>query len=110
MTDSQLKPLTAAELDSLRSDFPGLPDAYLQHMARVGWGSLPNGRMLYSGPVHPADIFGESLEDSQLLLFGDDTCGYCFGFDPATATCGELADDGQWQPWLDGRGFADYVS
>ena len=86
MDDSQLTPLTAAELDSLRAEYPALPDSYLQHMASIGWGSLPNGRMLYSGPVHPADIYGDAFDDSQLLLLGDDTCGFCFGFDPAAAT------------------------
>ena len=110
MDDSQLTPLTAAELDSLRAEYPALPDSYLQHMASIGWGSLPNGRMLYSGPVHPADIYGDAFDDSQLLLLGDDTCGFCFGFDPAAATFGELADDGDWEPWLDARVIEDYVS
>ncbi len=110
MADSRLTPLTPAELEALRAEHSTLPDAYHQHMETVGWGSLPNGRMLYSGPVHPADIYGDTCNDSQLLLLGDDTCGFCFAFDPAAAVFGELADDGEWQPWLDGRGVAHYVS
>jgi len=79
MDVSQLTPLTAAEPDTLRREYPALPDAYFQYIGGVEWGLLPNGHVPYSGQVPSSDIYGDTLEDSQVFLTGDDTCGYCFG-------------------------------
>lgn len=108
MTD--LRPLFTAEVDALRQHEPALPSDYIQHMAEVGWGTCPNGRILYSGPVHPADIYGDRLADSHILLLGDDMCGFCFGYDPDSQTYGEFSDDGEWQAWPADRRFLDYVA
>ncbi|WP_442510505.1 hypothetical protein SH528x_002130 [Novipirellula sp. SH528] len=104
-----MKRLTDTEIDALRSEYPYLDRDYFDHLARIGWGPQENGRMLYSGPVHPADVYGDRLDDSKLVLLGDDGCGYCFAFDPVSSSFGELTDRGEWTPWGD-RSFVDYVS
>ena len=104
-----MTPLTRSDIRELQSQYPELPPDYLTHLEQSGWGPQPNGRMLYSGPVHPADIYGDSLDDSCILLIGDDGCGYCFGFDPKSKSYGELTDGGEWVPW-GGRNLADYLS
>ena len=87
-----------------------MPADYLAHMEQFGWGKLLNGCMLYSGPIHLDEVYGDSLSGSAILVLADDTCGYCFGYDPDAGTFGELSPGGNWEPWGDSRGFGDYVS
>ena len=110
MPDSTLTPLTSDQIAQLRDAHPQLPTDYLTHMERFGWGELLNGCMLYSGPIRPEEVYGDSLSASSIFVFGDDTCGYCFGYDPDAKTFGEFSPDGIWEPWDDSRGFGDYVS
>ncbi len=110
MNDSTLTPLTHDEITDLLRQYPNLPAEYTAHMERFGWGKLLNGCMLYSGPILPDEVYGDSLSASSVLLFGDDTCGYCFGYDPAAQRFGEFSPDGNWEPWSDAQGFGDYLS
>lgn len=93
----------------LTTAFPELPAEYFVYLRNVGWGEAPSGRMVYSGPVLPQDVFGEVLADSPLLLLGDDAQGYAFGYDPATKSFGEFTPTGTWQAWPSSATFSDYV-
>jgi len=69
-------------LHSLEKQFPGLPDDYLEFLGEIGFGSAKNVLMIYEGPTPPRDIFGDDdPELRDILLFGDDFSGTCFGFD-----------------------------
>jgi hypothetical protein len=75
--------LTANEVTMLSAKNPGLPADYVNYLVFRGWGELPGGPMLYSGPVAPADIFGARSDrlPAGIILFGDDFAGTSFGFD-----------------------------
>lgn len=106
---SKRTPLTEAEVAEIQSHYPVLPADYFRYLREVGWGSTESGKMIYSGPVPPRDIYGSRLGDSQVLLVGDDTQGYCFGFDRATRRWGEFDGAGRWNAWREGRPFSDYM-
>ena len=110
MDDSTLTCLTSDQMAELRQRHPKLPSDYFAHMERFGWGKLINGCMLYSGPIHPNEVYGDSMSGSPILVLGDDTCGYCFGYDPDARTYGELSPDGNWEPWDASCGFSNYIS
>jgi len=58
-----------------------LPDDYLGFLETIGFGNLEE-LQLYGGPVLPNSIYPQPKSDlSDILLFGDDFQGYCFGFD-----------------------------
>jgi hypothetical protein len=106
---SRRTPLTEEEVADLQSHHPALPAGYLRYLREVGWGEAESGRMIYSGPVSPRDIYGSRCEGSQILLVGDDTQGYCFGFDRVAGRWGEFDASGNWTPWREDRPFSDYV-
>lgn len=86
--------LTRVEVEALRSEFPGLPEEYLAFLVDFGYGV--HGRIhFYSGPVPPGDIYEseEGLED--LLLFGDDGQGYCYGFETRGFQVVEVSPEGE---------------
>ncbi len=78
-----LEPVPAAKLETIRRDYPGIPEDYLAFLERVGAGSIGAGKFadfkLYSGPVEPGEVYdpetAKALTD--LLLVGDDFQGYC---------------------------------
>ena len=106
---SARKPLSKAQVEVIRAEFPELPDDYLVYVETVGWGEADSGRMIYSGPVSASSIYGERFAKSPIILLGDDMQGYCLGFDRDTKRLGEISDSGDWEPWSGQRVFADYV-
>ncbi|HEY1171466.1 MAG TPA: hypothetical protein VGH19_08870 [Verrucomicrobiae bacterium] len=60
--------------------------------------------------MHPSYVYGARCATSNMWLLGDDTQGYCFGFDPTTGQVGEFSPRGAWEPWSSGEGFLDYVN
>jgi hypothetical protein len=79
---SRLEPVSKPELDALRSQFPGVPEHYLDFLRHVGYGSLRDSFMIYSGLVEPDEIFATraaSLEG--IVFFGDTFGGTIVGFD-----------------------------
>lgn len=102
--------LKKAEADSLKAEHPELPDDYLDYLQNVGWGESESGRMIYSSPVSPSHIYGGRLEGSRVLLLGDDTQGYCFGFHSESLGYEELSSAGTWEPWPDHLTFGDYAA
>lgn len=101
--------VSETEISALSSAYPGLPSEYLAYLLAVGWGKTANGRMIYSGPVSPQDIYGNDLGCTDILLFGDDFAGYCFGYNFSASLYGELTPNGEWQAWPAGQGFRHYV-
>lgn len=97
--------VTATEFERLVEEFPYLPSDYFAHLREVGWGIQVNGRMLYSGPICPTEIYGDRVLGSSVLLLGDDMMGYCFGYDRNHQVYGEYSDAGEWEPWLANEGF-----
>jgi len=93
----------------LATAFPELPAEYFVYLRNVGWGEAASGRMIYSGPVLPQDVFGSALADSPLLLLGDDAQGCAFGYDSSRQCFGQFNPDGVWQPWPASARFFDYV-
>ena len=101
--------LTEAELSDLKAVCPLLPTDYLAYLRSVGWGEAKSGRMIYSGPISPQEVYGESIELPGIVLLGDDFAGYCFGYDLVGGTYGEVSPTGGWQPWPSDSGFRQYV-
>lgn len=79
--DSIVTQLTLAEVDAFRHKYQHLPEDYLAFLTEVGYGDLGE-LQLHGGPSRPECIYSpvpEQLE--QIIIFGDDKQGYCFGFD-----------------------------
>ncbi len=87
---ARLTPLGEAELSAIRSEFPQVPDHYLNFLRHVGWGSLGDNFMLYSGLVEANEIFDSrtSADLAGILFLGDDFAGWMLGFD--TRNCWRL--------------------
>jgi hypothetical protein len=80
-----LNPISSANAAKLAEEYPGLPEDYLEILTTLGYGAL-GILQLYSGPVRPRTIYPNSVDALYtILLVGDDTQGYCFGFDTARA-------------------------
>tara|TARA_R110002111_G_scaffold229866_1_gene291097 strand:- start:285 stop:680 length:396 start_codon:yes stop_codon:yes gene_type:complete len=111
--------LTLASDDDARklaSDYPDLPPDYFDLITIVGSGTFGDGGFsIYSGgPVTPDEIYGDSAADiADVLLIGDDFCGYCLGY--RAGQLGEVSDFGDWESlgdellvdFLNGRLFGD---
>jgi hypothetical protein len=77
-----LTKLSDSEIASLRSEFPNVPSDYFDFLANQGYGEIPDGLTLYSGPVSPTSILGRRAEGmSSILLIPDDLTGTSYGFD-----------------------------
>ncbi|KIQ25185.1 hypothetical protein [Xanthomonas campestris] len=102
--------LSQQEAALLTSRYPQLPSDYISHLVTHGWGDTGNGKVLYNGPLEPAEVFGVATGPAGLLALGDDLAGYCFAYDPGAGVYGELDPNGRWQPWQIGRGLNAYVA
>lgn len=78
--DAAISMLTTEESESIRDEFPGIPDDYLSFLTDIGWGELEI-LTIYSGPIPAPEIYGPRGHLSQIILIGDDRQGYCDGFD-----------------------------
>src|SRR5688500_3750637 len=87
-------PLTTSEVERLILRYPGLPAEYLVYLRDMGWGTAPNGHMIYSGPISPDEVYPQSSGDMDRVLIGDDMQGYCLGYDFASKRYGEYSDLG----------------
>ena len=102
--------LSATDCLSVLKLYPHLPGDYIQYMSNVGYGGTENGRMIYSAPVSPTEIYGRELECAGLVILGDDFAGNCFAYDFVGQRYGEVSPDGEWQPWVLEAGITDYTS
>jgi hypothetical protein len=81
---SRLETLSTAEIDRIRSSFPGIPEDYLEFLGVVGYGRIGlSDFMVYSGPVHPDEIYDPPTAESLggIVLVGDNFSGDCVGYD-----------------------------
>jgi hypothetical protein len=83
----RLEALAEPELAAISRRFPGVPEHYLEFLRHVGWGSLGDNFMLYSGLVEPDEIFDSETAASLpgLVFFGDNFAGEVVGFDTRDA-------------------------
>ena len=88
--------LTTSEIERLVARYPGLPADYLAYLRDVGWGTAPNGHMIYSGPISPDEVYPQLSGEANRILIGDDMQGYCLGYDFAARRYGEYSDFGDW--------------
>lgn len=74
--------LSSCQIEAIKAEHGSLPEEYLDWLSERGWGEQESGVMLYSGPVHPDDIFGEQhpVALRGVLLVGDDMASYSIGY------------------------------
>lgn len=101
--------LSATELDALLAAYPALPLDYIEYLRNVGWGETTSGRMIYSGPVAPQEVYPDLLDRSDIVLLGDDFQGYCLGYDLKALAYGEVTPEGIWQVLLTDYRLQCYV-
>jgi hypothetical protein len=88
--------LTTSEIERLVAEHPGLPTDYLAYLRDVGWGTAPNGHMVYEGPISPDEVYPQLAGETNRVLIGDDMQGYCLGYDFTSKRYGEYSDFGDW--------------
>jgi hypothetical protein len=77
----QLPRLSSADINALKKRRPKLPADYLRFLVEVGYGDLGE-LQLYCGPSAAASFYPATSESlKNVIIFGDDKQGYCFGFD-----------------------------
>ncbi|MEG3193049.1 hypothetical protein [Lysobacter sp. D1-1-M9] len=101
--------LSDTELAALSAAHPTLPPEYFAYLRDVGWGEADSGRMIYSGPIAPQDVYGATFNRTDIVLLGDDFQGYGFGYDLTASTYGETTSNGDWQAWPPDKGLMRYV-
>lgn len=80
-TEGSLTKVSANELQSICSDFAGIPEEYLRFLEVAGYGNLGDIQ-LFERPTKPGTVYpNASGRLVDILLIGDDFQGYCFGFD-----------------------------
>jgi hypothetical protein len=80
--------VTADQLASLRKDFSGIPEDYVDFLGEIGWGTFGDGLFgIYEGPISPEDIYDPitAARFRTLWLIGDDYSGYNIAFDAMRA-------------------------
>jgi hypothetical protein len=74
--------LSEKQVSDLVQRFPELPHDYVQFLREIGYGNL-GVLVIYDSPINPECVYPQarasSLED--IVLFGDDMQGFCYGFD-----------------------------
>ncbi|NQY99740.1 MAG: hypothetical protein HRT45_03605 [Bdellovibrionales bacterium] len=75
------------------------PEDYRQFLIEIGFGQLPSGFHLYSGPVEPNEIcpsFVGSTDWPNLMFIGDDGVGYSVGLVPSAGYILEFDAKGEF--------------
>lgn len=101
--------LALDEINNFTSEFPNLPDDYIEYLLNTGWGETESGRMIYQGPIDPKEVYGPDNSLKNIVLLGDDFQGYCLGFDLSNLVYGEATDLGEWEAWEKNEKIESYV-
>jgi len=77
-----MEKLSDPQIEAIKDEHGPLPEEYLAWLSEKGWGEQESGIMLYSGPVHVKEIFGDDYPKvlKAVLLIGDDMAGYSIGY------------------------------
>jgi hypothetical protein len=102
--------LTTSECDRLVAKYPDLPADYLAYLRDVGWGNAPSGHIVYSGPIHPDEVYPQLAGERTRVLIGDDFQGYCLGYDFAAKRFGEYSDFGDWSSFDEDFSLAAHLN
>lgn len=81
---SNLELAEPSALEKIKSEFPGLPNEYLDFLSQVGHGTFDQmGFSIYGGPLDPDEIFDEitAKELSNYIFIGDDYSGWMLAYD-----------------------------
>jgi hypothetical protein len=106
---SERRQLTESEIASLTLKHPELPAEYFHYLSAYGYGETESGRMIYSAPINPADIYPRFQNRDRIVLLGDDFQGYCFGYNFDLQKYGEVSQAGIWETLDEVNGFSSYV-
>src|SRR5262245_59887811 len=81
--ESKFRPASAASLESLRAQFPTLPDHLFELMAQVGEGTIGDSRYSIYFPMEPDFLYHEEFasELAGLVVVGDDFAGFRAAYD-----------------------------
>ena len=94
MKDRKL--LTILDTETLLIRYPKLPIDYLAYLRDVGWGEAQSGHMIYNGPIQPFEVYPQISKLDQRVILGDDSQGFCLGYDFCSRTYGDFSDMGEW--------------
>ena len=74
--------ISVSECANFKRQYPQVPDDYILFLEKIGHGDLGN-LIIYERPMKCTEVYGKAVnkELNSILLFGDDTQGYCYGFD-----------------------------
>ena len=107
---ADLTPLTTAEIAVLAAEHSALPLDYLSYLREVGWGTASSGHMIYSDPILPVEVYPRLNGETNRILIGDDTQGYCLGYDFSAKQYGEYSPRGEWSSFQDGFNLAAHLT
>ena len=107
---SDRTPLTVPEVERLVAEHPALPPDYLAYLRDMGWGTAPNGHMIYGGPIWPDEVYPQLSGETNRVLIGDDMQGYCLGYDFTSKRYGEYSDFGDWSNFDEGFELAAHLA
>jgi hypothetical protein len=73
---------TDKDVSAIKSNYPSIPDDYLEFLKEVGSGNL-GILAVYSSPMKATEVYTSASESelSSFVLFADDMQGYCYAFD-----------------------------
>lgn len=77
---SSIPKLTADEVAAIQLEIEGVPKDYCDFLVEVGFGDLGEIQ-IYNMPALAETVYGSAKGLSDIVIFGDDHQGYCFGFD-----------------------------
>ncbi len=81
-TRAYLVKLSAVEVARLEHLYPELSKDYLRFLIEIGHGNLGN-LVIYGAPMDPVSVYSSARSNAlqEIVLFGDDMQGFCYGFD-----------------------------
>lgn len=87
----KMVPISPNDEATIRALYPAIPADYVDFLLTVGAGEIGDAAFaLYSGPVEPEEIYGDSDGVENILLIGDDLQGFNVGYELDTWSVVEI--------------------
>ncbi len=87
----KMVPISPNDEATIRALYPAIPADYVDFLLTVGAGEIGDAAFaLYSGPVEPEEIYGDSDGVENVLLIGDDLQGFNVGYELDTWSVVEI--------------------